>query len=182
TRRVLPGNLGGVRGVRFFADSDWLISNGKDGTARVWNLLDASEAQTLSSGESAIASTALDFVGSSFFVGEESGALKGWRLRWDYDFPGPPKSAAEIERTIAALAAYYAIGETYVALGVPSSAYYGKKATRVARGFGDAPPLDAKILQKICAEASCRGFNAVSKETVRKIATALWERKTIIND
>ncbi len=182
TRRVLPGHLGGVRGVRFFADSDWLISNGKDGTARVWNLLDASEAQTLSSGESAIASAALDFVGSSFFLGEESGALKRWRFRWDYDWPGPTKTSSEIERTVAALAAYYAIGETFVAQGVPSSAYYGKSATRVVRGFGEAPPLDAKILQKICAEASYRGFTAVSKETIQKIATALWERKTIIND
>jgi len=182
TRRVLPGHLGGVRGVRFFADSDWLVSNGKDGTARVWNLLADAEARTLSSGESPITSTALDFVGSSFFIGEESGALKRWRLRWDYDWPGPAKSASEIERTVAALAAYYAIGETFVAQGVPSSAYYGKTATRVVRGFGEAPPLDAKILQKIQAEVSYRGFTAVPKETLQRIATALWERKTIIND
>ena len=182
TRRVLPGHLGGVRGVRFFADSDWLISNGKDGTARVWNLLDDAEAQTLSSGESPIASTALDFIGASFFVGEESGALKRWRFRWDYDWPGPAKTAAEIERTVAALAGYYSIGETFVAQGVPSSAYYGKNATRVVRGFGEAPPLDAKILQKIQAELTYRGFTAVPKETIQRIATALWERKTIIND
>ncbi|MBP3531060.1 MAG: protein kinase [Thermoguttaceae bacterium] len=182
TRRVLPGHLGGVRGVRFFADSDWLISNGKDGAARVWNLLDDSEAQTLSSGASSIASTALDFVGLSFFIGEESGALKRWRFRWDYDWPGPAKSPSEIERTVAALAAYYAIGEPLVAQGVPSSAYYGKNATRVVRGFGEAPPLDAKILQKIQAELAYRGFTAVPKETIQKIATALWERKTIIND
>ncbi|MBQ9800116.1 MAG: protein kinase, partial [Thermoguttaceae bacterium] len=182
TRRVLPGHLGGVRGVRFFADSDWLISNGKDGSARIWNLLDDAEARTLSSGESPIASTALDFVGSTFFVGEESGALKRWRFRWDYDSPGPLKSASEIERTVAALAGYYAIGETFVAQGVPSSAYYGKSATRVVRGFGEAPPLDAKILQKIQAELAYRGFTAVPKETIQKIATALWERKTIIND
>ncbi|MBQ7814181.1 MAG: WD40 repeat domain-containing protein [Thermoguttaceae bacterium] len=182
TRRVLPGHLGGVRGVRFFADSDWLISNGKDGAARVWNLLDDSEAQTLSSGASSIASTALDFVGSSFFIGEESGALKRWRFRWDYDWPGPAKSASEVERAIAALAGYYAIGETFVSQGVPSSAYYGPQATRVVRGFGEAPPLDAKILQKIQAELAYRGFTAVPKETLQKIATALWERKTIIND
>lgn len=182
TRRVLPGHLGGVRGVRFFADSDWLVSNGKDGTARVWNLLDDAEAQTLSSGESSITSTALDFVGSSFFVGEEGGALKRWRFRWDYDWPGPAKTASEIERTVAALAGYYAIGETLVAQGVPASAYYGKSATRVVRGFGEAPPLDAKILQKIQAELTYRGFTAVPKETIQKIATALWERKTIIND
>jgi len=182
TRRVLPGHLGGVRGVRFFADSDWLVSNGKDGTARVWNLLDGAEAQTLSSGESSITSTALDFAGSSFFVGEEGGALKRWRFRWDYDWPGPAKTAAEIERTVAALAAYYAIGEPLVAQGVPSSAYYGKKATRVVRGFGEAPPLDAKILQKIQTELTYRGFTAVPKETIQKIATALWERKTTILD
>ncbi|MBP3557016.1 MAG: protein kinase [Thermoguttaceae bacterium] len=182
TRRVLPGHLGGVRGVRFFSDSDWLVSNGKDGTARVWNLVDNAEAQTLSSGESSITSTALDFVGSSFFVGEESGALKRWRFRWDYDWPGPAKSTAEIERTVAALAGYYAIGEAFVAQGVPSAAYYGKKATRVVRGFGEAPPLDAKILQKIQAELAYRGFNAVPKETIQKIAQTLWERKTIIND
>ena len=182
TRRVLPGHLGGVRGVRFFADSDWLISNGKDGAARVWNLLDDSEAQTLSSGASSIASTALDFVGSSFFIGEESGALKRWRFRWDYDWPGPAKSASEVERAIAALAGYYAIGETCVSPGVPSSAYYGPQATRVVRGFGEAPPLDAKILQKIQAELAYRGFTAVPKETLQKIATALWERKTLIND
>ena len=182
TRRVLPGHLGGVRGVRFFADSDWLVSNGKDGTARVWNLLDDAEAQTLSSGESSITSTALDFVGSSFFVGEEGGALKRWRFRWDYDWPGPAKTASEIERTVAALAGYYAIGETLVAQGVPASAYYGKSATRVVRGFGEAPPLDAKILQKIQAELTYRGFTAVPKETIQKIATALWERKTTILD
>lgn len=182
TRRVLPGHLGGVRGVRFFADSDWLVSNGKDGTARVWNLLDDAEARTLSSGESSITSTALDFVGSSFFVGEEGGALKRWRFRWDYDWPGPAKSAAEIERTVAALAAYYAIGEPLVAQGVPSSAYYGKNATRVVRGFGEAPPLDAKILQKIQAEVAYRGFVAVPKETIQRIAQTLWDRKTIIND
>ncbi len=182
TRRVLPGHLGGVRGVRFFADSDWLISTGKDGAARVWNLLDDTEAQTLSTGESSIASSALDFVGSSFFVGEESGALKRWRFRWDYDWPGPAKSAAEIERTVAALAAYYAIGEPLVAQGVPSSAYYGKNATRVVRGFGEAPPLDAKILQKIQTEVAYRGFTAVSKETIQRIAQTLWDRKTIIND
>ena len=182
TRRVLPGHLGGVRGVRFFADSDWLISTGKDGAARVWNLLDDSEAQTLSTGDSAITSSALDFVGSSFFIGEESGALKRWRFRWDYDWPGPAKSASEIERTVAALAGYYAIGETFVAQGVPSSAYYGKSATRVVRGFGEAPPLDAKIVQKLQAELTYRGFTAVPKETVQKIAQTLWERKTIIND
>ncbi|MBQ9127228.1 MAG: hypothetical protein IJY15_05650, partial [Thermoguttaceae bacterium] len=72
--------------------------------------------------------------------------------------------------------------EPLVAQGVPSSAYYGKNATRVARGFGDAPPLDAKILQKIQAELAYRGFTAVPKETIQKIARALWERKTIIND
>ncbi len=182
TRRVLPGHLGGVRDVRFFADSDWLVSSGKDGTARVWNLLDGSEAKTLSSGDSAIASTALDFGGSTFFVGEASGALKRWRFHWDYDFPGPAKSAQEIERAVAALAGYYAIGGAAASRGLPSSAYYGKNATGFVGGFGEAPPLDAKILRKICVEASVRGFNAVSAERIRAVAAALWEKKATIAD
>lgn len=182
TRRVLPGHLGGVRDVRFFADSDWLVSSGKDGTARVWNLLDDSEAKTLSSGDSSIASTALDFGGSTFFVGEESGALKRWRFHWDYDFPGPPKSALEIERTVAALAGYYALGVSAAARGLPSSAYYGKSPTGFIRGFAEAPPLDAKILRKICVEASLRGFNAVSAETIRAVAADFWEKKAVVAD
>ena len=180
-RRVLHGHLGSVTALKIFPDGAWLVSIGKDKTARIWNLREGKETRTITNVNADFTNIGVDFSGRTLFAGDELGLVQRWKLLWDYDLQQNAVSNAEIERSLRPIAARCALQLKVASKSCSPREYYQLKSLPPIVKPCEVGTLTPFIIQRIYDEAKERGLCGVTYEIVEQISSSLWNEKMNIS-
>ncbi|MCF0234428.1 MAG: hypothetical protein HUK22_05555 [Thermoguttaceae bacterium] len=172
----LSAHSGGVVSVSFLPDGEWVATTGIDRATRIWNARTGAEARRLDSTAREGAAIAFDLSGRRLFLGDETGGLKRWDLRWNYAWPNYSKSPAERLRLIATLANFHLQEAQILAQNISPRAYYGVGASPPPRDFSNENSIDA-VFDAICADAQYRGLGTLEKAEILDAVASMRFRR-----
>ena len=169
TPKSLEGHLGGVSSLLFLPDARRLVSAGKDGTIRVWNIPSGTLERTLAGKTAGANCLAVNITQSALISGGDDAILRMWNLFWTYEYPGPRPAQEDLLRMLRVIVDHQKRMSSHLnERRSPADFYTPGKETALPR-FSP----DEKTIVRILSEMAFRGFGNVPRGEILSLLRSM---------
>ena len=169
TPKSLEGHLGGVTSLLFLPDGRRLVSAGKDGTIRLWNIPSGKLERTLTGKTAGANCLAVNITQSALISGGDDAILRMWHLYWNYEFPGSRPTQEDVLRMLRVIVAHQRrMTSLSILRKSPADFYTPGKETATTRSSPDE-----KTILRILTEMAFRGFGNVPRGEILSLLRSM---------
>ncbi|MBO7707671.1 MAG: protein kinase [Thermoguttaceae bacterium] len=171
TPKSLEGHLGGVSSLLFLPDGRRLVSAGKDGTIRLWNIPSGKLERTLAGKTAGANCLAVNITQSALVSGGDDAILRMWNLYWNYEYPGPRPAQEDVLRMLRVIVEHQKRMTSRPNERKSTAEFYTPGKNTAMMRFSP----DDKTIIRILNEMSFRGFGNIPRGEILSLLRSMMD-------